>query len=162
MNEGEVRAGLPATPQYLYAQQVGDELFLAGQVPNDALGHIVAHGDSQAQVFIFSSSSPCLRIYSCTKDTAWGFNWTSFNLLSSTFLLVNRLFKADLSFTVESAIESTVKPVARLFNGSVKDIVVRLITNNAKYPKLNLDTAMILPRLNVSLNHFIGYLFICD
>ena len=49
MNEGEVRAGLPATPQYQYAQLVGDQLFVAGQVPNDALGHIVAHGDSQAQ-----------------------------------------------------------------------------------------------------------------
>jgi enamine deaminase RidA (YjgF/YER057c/UK114 family) len=49
MNEAEVRAGLPGTPQYQYAQQIGDQLFVAGQVPNDALGQIVAHGDSQAQ-----------------------------------------------------------------------------------------------------------------
>ena len=49
MNEAEVSAGLAATPQYQYAQRIGDQLFVAGQVPNDALGHIVAHGDPQAQ-----------------------------------------------------------------------------------------------------------------
>ena len=49
MNEAEVSAGLAATPQYQYAQRVGDQLFVAGQVPHDALGHIVAHGDSHAQ-----------------------------------------------------------------------------------------------------------------
>jgi enamine deaminase RidA (YjgF/YER057c/UK114 family) len=49
MNAAEVRAGLPPTPQNQYAQRVGDQLFVAGQVSNDALGHIVAHGDSQAQ-----------------------------------------------------------------------------------------------------------------
>lgn len=49
MNEAEVRAGLAVTPQYQYAQRIGHQLFVAGQVPNDALGHIVAHGDPQVQ-----------------------------------------------------------------------------------------------------------------
>lgn len=55
MNEAELKAGLPATPQYQYAQQVGERLFVAGQVPNDALGRIVALGDAQAQ------ATHCLR-----------------------------------------------------------------------------------------------------
>ena len=49
MNEAEISAGLAATSQYQYAQRIGDQLFVAGQVPNDALGYIVAHGDPQAQ-----------------------------------------------------------------------------------------------------------------
>lgn len=49
MNEPEINAGLPPTPQYQYAQRIGEHLFVAGQVPNDALGRIVALGDSQAQ-----------------------------------------------------------------------------------------------------------------
>jgi hypothetical protein len=31
VNEAEIAAGLPATPQYQYAQRVGDQLFVAGQ-----------------------------------------------------------------------------------------------------------------------------------
>lgn len=49
MNDAEIKAGLPATPQYQYAQHIGGQLFVAGQVPNDTSGHIVALGDSQAQ-----------------------------------------------------------------------------------------------------------------
>ena len=49
MNEAEISAGLAATPQYQYAQRVGPQLFIAGQVPRDALGHIVSHGNPQAQ-----------------------------------------------------------------------------------------------------------------
>ncbi len=33
MNEVELQAGLPVTPQYRYAQRVGKQLFVAGQVP---------------------------------------------------------------------------------------------------------------------------------
>jgi enamine deaminase RidA (YjgF/YER057c/UK114 family) len=49
MNEAELAAGLPPTPGYRYADTVGDELFLAGQVPNDADGTIVGLGDAGAQ-----------------------------------------------------------------------------------------------------------------
>ena len=49
MNEHEVAAGLASTPGYRYADVVGDELFVAGQVPNDATGELVATGDAAAQ-----------------------------------------------------------------------------------------------------------------
>lgn len=49
MNEAELEAGLAATPGYRYADIVGDELFVAGQVPHDAEGTIVGPGDANAQ-----------------------------------------------------------------------------------------------------------------
>ena len=49
MNEHEVAAGLPPTPHYRYAQRVGDQLFVAGQVPLDALGRLVGQDDPHAQ-----------------------------------------------------------------------------------------------------------------
>lgn len=49
MNEAEQDAGLAATPGYRYADVVGDELFVAGQVPNDASGALVGVGDPAAQ-----------------------------------------------------------------------------------------------------------------
>jgi enamine deaminase RidA (YjgF/YER057c/UK114 family) len=49
MNEAELQAGLAPTPGYRYADIVGDELFLAGQVPHDADGTIVGIGDTCAQ-----------------------------------------------------------------------------------------------------------------
>ncbi|WP_197506390.1 hypothetical protein [Acidovorax sp. RAC01] len=42
MNEAEIAAGLPSTPNHQYAQRVGSQLFLAGQVPQAADGSIVA------------------------------------------------------------------------------------------------------------------------
>lgn len=49
MNETEIAAGLPSTPNYQYAQRVGSQLFLAGQVPQATDGSIVAPGDPGAQ-----------------------------------------------------------------------------------------------------------------
>jgi enamine deaminase RidA (YjgF/YER057c/UK114 family) len=49
VNEDERNAGLAPTPGYRYADVVGEELFLAGQVPNDADGTIVGLGDPDAQ-----------------------------------------------------------------------------------------------------------------
>jgi len=49
MNEAETAAGLPTTPHYRYAQRVGDQLFVAGQVPQAADGSIVAPGEPRAQ-----------------------------------------------------------------------------------------------------------------
>lgn len=49
MNENELAAGLAPTPGYRYADTVGDELFVAGQVPNDADGELVAPGDPARQ-----------------------------------------------------------------------------------------------------------------
>jgi enamine deaminase RidA (YjgF/YER057c/UK114 family) len=49
VNEAEIAAGLPATPQYKYAQRVGNQLFVAGQVPHDAQGQLKGAGDPAAQ-----------------------------------------------------------------------------------------------------------------
>lgn len=49
MNELERAAGLAATPGYRYAEVVGDELHLAGQVPHDSDGRLVGAGDVAEQ-----------------------------------------------------------------------------------------------------------------
>jgi enamine deaminase RidA (YjgF/YER057c/UK114 family) len=49
MNAGEVAAGLAQTPNYRYADRVGNRLFVAGQVPRDAAANLVAPGDPIAQ-----------------------------------------------------------------------------------------------------------------
>lgn len=49
MNEEEIAAGLASTPGFRYADVVGDELFVAGQVPLDASGALVGEGDPRAQ-----------------------------------------------------------------------------------------------------------------
>ncbi len=49
MNEAEERAGLASTPGYRYADVVGDQLFVAGQVPLDGAGAIVGLGDAARQ-----------------------------------------------------------------------------------------------------------------
>ncbi|MFC3195333.1 RidA family protein [Marinicella sediminis] len=49
MNEQETAAGLPQTPGYQYARQVGQQLFVSGQVPNDGDGTIVGVGDPAVQ-----------------------------------------------------------------------------------------------------------------
>jgi enamine deaminase RidA (YjgF/YER057c/UK114 family) len=41
MNEREIEAGLCPTPGYRYADCVGDQLFVAGQVPHDMYGNLV-------------------------------------------------------------------------------------------------------------------------
>lgn len=55
MNEAELNAGLSATPQYRYADRLGDRLFVAGQVPLDSHGHLVGPQDPGAQAL------QCLR-----------------------------------------------------------------------------------------------------
>jgi enamine deaminase RidA (YjgF/YER057c/UK114 family) len=49
VNESELAAGLPATAQYEYAQRVGHQLFVAGQVPHDASGRLIGQHDAYAQ-----------------------------------------------------------------------------------------------------------------
>ena len=44
MNEAERDAGLAPTPGYRYADVVGDELFIAGQVPHGVHGALVGPG----------------------------------------------------------------------------------------------------------------------
>ncbi len=49
MNEAEYDAGLAPTPGYRYAEIVGRQLFVAGQVPLDGDGNLLAVGDPAAQ-----------------------------------------------------------------------------------------------------------------
>lgn len=49
MNRDEIDAGLAPTPSYRYADVVGDQLFVAGQVPLDESGTLVGVGDAKLQ-----------------------------------------------------------------------------------------------------------------
>ena len=49
MNDLETRSGLAQTPGYRYAKLAGDQLFVAGQVPQDASGNIAGVDDPHAQ-----------------------------------------------------------------------------------------------------------------
>ena len=52
MNDDEHDAGLAPTPGYRYAEVVGDQLFVAGQVPLDADGALVGLADPAQQARI--------------------------------------------------------------------------------------------------------------
>ena len=49
MNEIEEKAGLPKTPGYRYAKQVGNQLHVSGQVPQNESGVIVAMSNPYKQ-----------------------------------------------------------------------------------------------------------------
>ena len=49
MNTLEIQAGLAATPGYRYAESIGNQLFVAGQVPQDGNGNLVGLDHPQAQ-----------------------------------------------------------------------------------------------------------------
>lgn len=49
MNTLENQAGLAATSGYRYAEPVGNQLFVAGQVPHDADANLVGIGNPHAQ-----------------------------------------------------------------------------------------------------------------
>ncbi|MGB3492474.1 MAG: RidA family protein [Elainellaceae cyanobacterium] len=50
MNELEYIVGLPPTENYQYAQQIGNQLFVAGQVPLDQDIKLIGVGNPAAQV----------------------------------------------------------------------------------------------------------------
>lgn len=52
MNRSEQAAGLAATPNYRYADTVGNQLFLAGQVPLDATGALLGADDPGHQASV--------------------------------------------------------------------------------------------------------------
>ena len=69
MNEAERAAGLPSTAQYQYAQRVGNQLFVAGQVPHDSQGHIVGLHDPSAQALqCLSNLNAVLTIHGFTTS----------------------------------------------------------------------------------------------
>ncbi|PZD72136.1 hypothetical protein C1752_03996 [Acaryochloris thomasi RCC1774] len=50
MNEHEIAAGLAQTPNYQYAQRIGPQLFISGQVPHDSEANLVGIGKPHVQV----------------------------------------------------------------------------------------------------------------
>jgi len=50
MNELEIAAGLPKTSNYRYAKQVGNQLFVAGQVPHDSKAELVGQTNPFIQI----------------------------------------------------------------------------------------------------------------
>lgn len=55
MNEAENKAGLPKTANYYYAEKVGGQLFIAGQVPHDSNGNLIGMDNPIEQ------ATQCLR-----------------------------------------------------------------------------------------------------
>jgi enamine deaminase RidA (YjgF/YER057c/UK114 family) len=49
MNEREIAAGLATTPSYRYADVVGRQLFVAGQVPRNSSNELVGIGQPDVQ-----------------------------------------------------------------------------------------------------------------
>lgn len=49
MNELEVNTGLAPTENYQYAQHIGNQLFVAGQVPHDGDANLIGIGNPHAQ-----------------------------------------------------------------------------------------------------------------
>jgi enamine deaminase RidA (YjgF/YER057c/UK114 family) len=55
MNEPEIAAGLSKTAKYRYAQRVGNQLFVSGQVPLGTDGELVGANNASSQ------ATQCLR-----------------------------------------------------------------------------------------------------
>jgi enamine deaminase RidA (YjgF/YER057c/UK114 family) len=55
MNDAEIKSGLAPTPGYRYAKVTGNQLHVAGQVPQDSDGNIVGIDDPYTQ------ASQCLK-----------------------------------------------------------------------------------------------------
>lgn len=49
MNDRELAAGMATTPNYRYADVVGQHLFVAGQVPRNSSNELVGIGDAAVQ-----------------------------------------------------------------------------------------------------------------
>ena len=78
MNDAEQVAGLAATPGYRYAEVVGNQLFVAGQVPHDRSGTLLGHDDPGRQAQACLDNLATLVARSCEAsatsarpDTRW-------------------------------------------------------------------------------------------
>lgn len=124
MNESETATGLPATANYRYAEQVGDQLFVAGQVPHNNDGDLVGISDVAAQmtrcldnlkllleVYEFSTADiRQLKIYvvadSSNLHAAWTAveSWFGHDVPPATLLGVNLLGYEDQLAEVDATI----------------------------------------------------------
>ncbi|MEM9565473.1 MAG: RidA family protein [Actinomycetota bacterium] len=67
MNAAELQAGLVQSPGYRYAERVGQQLFVAGQVPLDGDGDLVGPDDPAAQaVACLENLRTLLGVHGCS------------------------------------------------------------------------------------------------
>ncbi len=130
MNHDELEAGLPQTPGYRYAVQVGDELFVAGQVPQDGSGAITAVGDPAGQaVACLDNLATVLAVHGFTVaevrrlvvyvvggqqdlTSAWSavVGWFDGPVPPATLLGVNRLGYPDQAVEIDATVVRTPGP----------------------------------------------------
>lgn len=68
LNNREIAAGLAPTPGYRYAQAVGDQLFVAGQVPTDGNGEIVSDDTSIQTTLCLDNLSTLIEVHGFERD----------------------------------------------------------------------------------------------
>jgi enamine deaminase RidA (YjgF/YER057c/UK114 family) len=125
LNESELSAGLAQTSNYRYADRVGGRLFVAGQVPRDSGGDLVAPGDPAAQATqCLANLFTLVDHHGFNRDdihqltiyvvgphanliTAWGVVRSSFNdnVPPATLLGVNLLGYVDQVVEIDAVIE---------------------------------------------------------
>ncbi|AFY40686.1 Endoribonuclease L-PSP [[Leptolyngbya] sp. PCC 7376] len=106
MNSDEIDAGLAPTANYQYAQKVGAQLFVAGQVPHDSVGNLVGIGDRPAQ------ARQCLQNLR-TLITLHGFCKTDIRKLT-VYVVGNPQDLADTWQIVTAWFEDNVPPATLL------------------------------------------------
>ncbi len=124
MNEAEAAAGLPKTSNYRYAKRVGNQLFIAGQVPHDSNAQLVGKSAPSVQatqclanlrqllgVHGFSESDiQQLTIYVVGKQAnlahAWNAveQWFDGDVPPATLLGVSQLGYADQLVEIDATI----------------------------------------------------------
>src|SRR3954452_8343755 len=128
LNESELTAGLAQTSNYRYADRVGGRLFVAGQVPRDSNGDLVAPGEPAAQATqCLTNLFTLVDHHGFTRDdihqltiyvvgphanliTAWGVVRSAFNdnVPPATLLGVTVLGYVDQVVEIDAVIERSV------------------------------------------------------
>lgn len=137
MNEAEVQAGLSQTPNYRYAERVGDQLFVAGQVPQDGSAAIVGAGDPATQaVACLDNLATVIDVHGLTIDDirrlvvyvvggeedltgAWAavVGWFGGSVPPATLLGVNQLGYRNQMVEIDATVITTDPPSAQPATG---------------------------------------------
>ncbi|KAI9129195.1 RidA family protein [Acaryochloris sp. CCMEE 5410] len=130
MNELEINAGLAPTENYQYAQQVGAQLFVAGQVPYDSEANLVGTDVAKAQ------ARQCLNNLR-TLITLYGFKERDIRLLK-IYVVGEQQNLLDAWKGVTEWFENDVPPatllgVARLgYEGQLLEIDATVISEDSQ------------------------------
>ncbi|HHP7245037.1 MAG TPA: RidA family protein [Elainellaceae cyanobacterium] len=106
MNHRETKAGLAPTANYQYAQRVGSQLFVAGQVPHDADANLVGIDNPHAQ------ATQCLRNL-CTLIDLHGFSQQDIRQLT-IYVIGNQQDLAEAWRAVTEWFQGNVPPATLL------------------------------------------------